>query len=222
MKLEIVNSAIVLLAKEYNPAVVNPEFLKIKKIVPDEWKPEANPIATPLLSLINYDSAINIYLDRNKLQILDGNPPQEITTSQAPVIARKMLKELPSRFTTVGINFLGFIEHTDAMLFIQEKFIRSEIWNSKRPMPSSMSVNFLYEIEGITLRLNCDNGSIKPPHNKSERNGILISGNYEMKIPENLPLDEIWKTTNDVIRQYKRRANHFSKFIPLLLDLEQN
>jgi hypothetical protein len=52
----------------------------------------------------------------------------DANTSQIPALARKYIESL-KYVNAVGINFIGFIEHTHPQQVVRERFLKKGAWN---------------------------------------------------------------------------------------------
>jgi hypothetical protein len=79
MKIQLVQFSTVIVGKSHNPTLLNPDFLSIRRIVPDSWGWEVSPnllFTTPAASQVVYASRVSITVDPSKLQVIDlGEDP---------------------------------------------------------------------------------------------------------------------------------------------------
>jgi hypothetical protein len=62
---------------------------------------------------VKYNNGIVFSIEANKFEVTDNNLSDDANTSQIPALARKYIESLKYvRYNAVGINFIGFIEHT--------------------------------------------------------------------------------------------------------------
>src|SRR5438094_3822819 len=63
VKLGLLNTVIVILARGLNPSVLHPSFLLSEGIVPPDWRPSEPPVCTPKVSIIKYTNGISFLID---------------------------------------------------------------------------------------------------------------------------------------------------------------
>jgi hypothetical protein len=98
---------LVVLATNNNPRLLNPDFLKRNKIVPDDW--EVNDVlVTPPFAQTAFKNGLTIQLIENRFVVEVGTPNQIDWASLVPDIATKFLVTLPHvDYGAIGMNF-GF------------------------------------------------------------------------------------------------------------------
>jgi len=175
--------SIVVVANDCNPTILNPDFLTKQGIVRDEWewKLSGTPITTPPFAIVSYENGISISVEPNKFQIVDRLLSNKPNKSQIPQIACKYIQVLPHvRYTAVGHNFRGLLEHEKAKEFLRKRFIKDGVWDSNKRKLEGISLKFVYPLKGGRLNISLDAADIidRSADPLKESHGILIQVNY--------------------------------------------
>lgn len=210
MKLEILNTSVVVLAKHHNPTILHPSFLTSEGIVPSDWEVAEPPVSTPVFAMVKYKNGIVFNVDENRFQVRRDEIKDNVRESQLPALACKYVKKLPHvKYQAVGINFKGFIECADPETLIMNRFLKPGIADFNGARPEASGFRFVYQLDDVRLRLSFDSGKVKRADSENERSGILIDANYHTDLAEHNIHQEIEKATSLYSEHYKHfiRAN---------------
>ncbi len=183
MEMRTIEFSIVVVARDCNPTILNKDFLKYQRIVPEEWgwKVVGPEITTPPFATVTYDSGVSVSVEPNKFQVIDRLSDKAPDASRIPEIARKYIEVLPHvRYTAVGHNFKGFAECEDAEAYLEERFLKRGVWDSDKYPLDGLSLKFVYPLEGGRFNLSLDAATIvdRSGDEPKELHGILAQANY--------------------------------------------
>jgi len=158
MDIKLVQFSIVLVGKDHNPSLINPDFLERQGIVDPQWgwKRLGDPITTPPFATVSYDSRVTVTVESNKLQVVDttGVNPSE---SRIAEIVSSYIKELPHiPYQAVGINFRGAITMAHPGKYLKEHFFKDGKWDTQQRPLGSVGLKLVYTIEGVRAVLSID------------------------------------------------------------------
>lgn len=184
MKLEILNTSVVVLAKHHNPTILHPSFLASEDIVPSDWEIAEPPVCTPVFAIVKYNNGIVFNVQENKFQVTDNKIKDDFRNSQVANFAYKYAEKLPHvLYSAVGINFNGFIQCDQAEATIVEQFLKPKAADFNSCSPKALGLRVVYNVPDARLRLSLDAGKVDIG-SESERGGILLSANYHMDLPD--------------------------------------
>jgi len=217
VKLEILNTSVVVLAKHHNPTILHPSFLSSEAIVPSDWEVAEQPVSTPVFAMVKYKNGIIFNVEENRFQVRRDELKDDVAKSQLPVLACKYVQKLPHvKYQAVGINFKGFIECADPEILVMDHFLKPGIADFKGAHPEASGFRFVYNLDNVRLRLSFDSGKVKRAEDENERSGILIDANYHIDLAGNNIPQEIERAT----ALYSVHYNHFTKATRSILALE--
>lgn len=217
MKLEILNTSVVVLAKHHNPTILHPSFLASEGIVPSDWEISEQPVSTPVFAMVKYKNGIVFNVEQNKFRVSRDELKDDVGESQLPALACKYVQKLPHvKYQALGINFTGFIECAESEKLVMDRFLKPGIADFNGAHPQASGFRFVYRLNDIRLRLSFDSGKVKRADNENERSGILIDANYQMDLPGRNIHQEIERSTS----LYSVHYNHFTKVTRSILALE--
>lgn len=176
--------SIVIVASDFNPTILNSDFLERQEIVPEKWgwKVSGPQFTTPPFAMVTYDSGVAVSVKSNVFQVADGLRNKGPDSSKIPLIARKYIEVLPHvRYTAVGHNFMGFAELGDWEVFLQKRFLKSGVWDSKKYPLKGVSLKFVYPREGggqVTVALDSAILTDKSGDEPKDLHGIMVQTNY--------------------------------------------
>ena len=217
MKLELLNTSVVVTAQDHNPTILHPTFLTSVGIVPEDWQLVEPPICTPAMSTVRYANRISFIVTMDRFQLKDDAASVEFRASRVPELASNYIEKLPHvRYTGVGVNVQGFVEHSDAEALLVKRFLKTGAWNTGSLKPQALGLRFAYQVVEGTLRLSCDAGVVRRIEEKAERKGIILDANYHREITESNRMQE----TTRAIRCFAERGEHLLETAKLILGLE--
>lgn len=156
------NVSVVILAQEHNPAIVNPDFLKTKGIVKNNWDIDNNAptFSTPTLSLICFKNGVQWQVSPEKCTIAEKVESVEFKGSYlVQECAKKYVKTLKYiPYTALGINWnLSLdVKEEDLQNWIKTRFLKSGKWQNDITL-----TNFTFKVPPqCNLTLNAQNKMI--------------------------------------------------------------
>lgn len=219
MKLEILNTSVVVSAKQHNPTILHPSFLSSQGIVPSDWEVAEPPVSTPVFGMVKYKNGIVFNVMENRFQVGQEELKNDVEECQVPALACKYVQKLPHvKYEAVGINFKGFIECADSEKIVMNRFLKPGIASFNGVNPKASGLSFVYHLDDVRLRLSFDSGKVKHAENEKERNGILIDANFHMDLAGQNINQEIERATSF----YSVHYSHFIKAIRSILALKDS
>lgn len=183
MNIHKLEYSIIVTANDYNPTILNPDFLSINNIIPAEWewKVVGSPITTPPFATVQFENRVSLSVDVNKFQIKDRSENVDLQQNKIKEIAQKFIEVLPHvRYSAVGINFVSMIEQTQPDTFLKDHFIKKGNWDNESNNLEGVSLTLSYPLKGGKLVLAIDSGSgiFKLKDQREKVDGILASANF--------------------------------------------
>jgi hypothetical protein len=175
--------SIVVVGEDCNPTILNPDFLRCRDIVPEEWGWELSgpPITNRAFSIVPYDSGVMIKVELNRFQITQIGASKAIGDSKIIEVARRYIGVLPHvRYTAVGNNFRAFSPMEKPNEHLKDRFIKSGLWNDNENPLVDVTLSLIYAHEGARVALSLESQDQLLEHeDKTHRVvGIEIGGNY--------------------------------------------
>jgi hypothetical protein len=175
--------SVVVAGQDCNPTILNPDFLKLNRIVSDEWgwRPVDPIITTPPFSMVTYDSGVTVTVETNRFQVSDNKRAGDVSSSKAPSIVRSYVKTLPHvRYTAVGINIRSFVEAEEADKEIENRFLLSGYSKGMPEKPIGVGLNFVFPIDGgkLTLSIGSVTANIPVGEIIENKRGISMGANF--------------------------------------------
>lgn len=219
MKLEILNTSVVVLAKHHNPTILHPSFLTSEGIVPSDWEVAELPVSTPVFAIVKYKNGVVFNVEENRFQVTDNQIRGNIRESQVANLACKYAEKLPHvRYNAVGINFNGFIECAEADSTVVRQFLKRNSADFNGGSPQALGLRLVYNLPDARLLLTLDGGKVNVGTDK-ERSGILVNANYHMDLPDNSRENRI-KGLQRATSLFAQYCDNFIKVIGSIFVLE--
>jgi hypothetical protein len=177
---------IVIAAKNLNPIVLTPEFLKYSSIVPAEWELARQPMCTQQGSQVTFTNGISIVAQPQRVmfaEAIDGKVAAEVAI---PSIARKYVQTLPNLdYQAIGLNPRGYItfdsEPGAAHKYISEKLLSAGEWQEVGTAPVRATINLAYTLERGVFNLSVNEAALRQP-DETITPLVLFSGNFSYDI----------------------------------------
>ncbi|MFM7409080.1 MAG: hypothetical protein ACKO3K_21070 [Cuspidothrix sp.] len=214
--LQLSELAIAFVAKNLNPAVLNPDFLKYTGIIPNEWELAAQPVYNNNLVQLVYKNGVGIVVQPNRLNVLEligGKQPTEI---QFATVALQLIDKLSQiDYQAVGINPKGFVNFTtneEAHEYICGKLLAPGAWQEFGGSKVNASLELSYPLQQGALNLAINQVNVQ--FGEQTTPGILFSGNLNYPLTANtLP-----KKLQDLKRIISNWPNDVKTFQQLLVE----
>lgn len=215
--LEIFELSVVIIAKNHNPTILNPDFLKYNDIVPKEWDLAKKPICADMVAQVTYKNSVNItaQLDRvifsENIKINDLN---NIDTPGIAGIACRYANTLPHvDYKAVGINPKGHVsfgeDREGVQKYLAETILADGPWQGFGNAPVKVVVKFSYTLDRGQCNLSLEEATFTEKAIKV----LLVSANFHRDIigetqKERLTdLDQIVENWRSDIETYRKLVN---------------
>lgn len=207
---KLVELSVVLVAGQSDPSILNPDFLRYKKIVDPDLSLDANapPISTPTFSQVVFKNGVVVKAGDNRIFFEQtGNP---LTTGDicCPEIAKRFIDQLPNfHYQAVGINPKG-IQTFSGNIKVSDALVDRGNWLSLPEAKPEVQLKTVYRLTDkiITLEL------IEGPDKTGQ---VLFQANIHriLKNEKDLsPILDSWKKDLDDFKELVTKFN-FPSFI---------
>ncbi len=149
--------AIVVAAKSHNPTILNPDFLKRNRIVPDDWELDTleKQFSSVTVSQVVYNNGISILAQYEKVIFTENIKGKEYSDFQIPNIAREYVSILPHvSYTAIGFNPKGHIQVENneiAENFVIDNLIKAGPWELIKEVKPIVATNFVYQFDDYSI-----------------------------------------------------------------------
>jgi len=206
--------SIVVVGQDCNPTILNPDFLRCREIVPEDWGWDVvgPAITTPSFATVTYSSGITIKVESTRFQVSDNENAADIRQSKAAAIARRYIEVLPHvRYTGVGSNFRSLVQVDEPDAFLSAKFLTPGRWNQEPNNLIGINLKLVYPHGDGRLTLSLA-GSVlvrERDGTAEKMQGVLAHANYHRPC-EGYPTDQA------VLAHIGKAADDQEHFIELL------
>ena len=207
--------SLVIVAKNHNPSLLNPDFLRIRDIVPHDYELIEPSITTPPVAIVKYKQGISIMVAMEKLQVVEIIKERFPQSLSAPQIASRYVQTLPHvRYTGVGINWGGALRTEDPDVWMSNRFLSQGPWRENSHKLIGSELRFKYALADAQCNLSLASDTI------SERDTavpvVTVNVNFHHEITA-YPADE---AVAQVIERWADRLDHFRTLIRDVLGVE--
>jgi len=137
----LLTTAVVLVAEQHNPAVINPDFLRNRGIVPKEWEPHMlDSVSIPLHAQVAYKNGVAIVVTPNHCsfeQRVNGTPGNSHHVHE---YARRYAEKLEYNYIAVGLNWQLQSAHAHPEKWIKNRFFLPGWRKTMRPSTIAFSI----------------------------------------------------------------------------------
>lgn len=219
--LQISEIAVSIVAKNLNPAVLNPDFLKYTGIIPADWELANQPVYNNNLVQLIYKNGVGIIVQPNRLNVLEMIGPKTPVEIQVGAVASQLIEKLSQiEYQAVGINpkgFVGFASAEDAYQYICGKFLSPGSWQEFGGSKVNASLQLSYPLKRGVLNLAINQVNVQSGEQVTP--AILFSGNLNYPLLGNTITEKI-QDLQQVIGNWQNDVKTFQellveKFLPL-------
>jgi hypothetical protein len=219
---EIIECAIVAAAKNHNPTILNPDFLKINRIVPENggWI-TLNTLTTDVFSQVTFKNGISITVEPQKLIFQDNDPQRTLKDSALDEIAANYIKVLPHvMYTAVGVNIKAAVEFESsdsANSFILDNLICPGPWKELSGGLKSSVLKLIYQIEDGRLNLSIEPALLQRTGEQIERAVVVVYANFHREISGKT--DDSIGLIEGIFHGWEKDMKNFSGIVKTLLQV---
>jgi hypothetical protein len=219
--LQLSEIAIALVAKDLNPAVLNPDFLKYTGIIPTDWELANQPIYNNNLVQLVYKNGVGIIVQPNRLNVLEMIGGKRLAEIQLATIALQLIEKLSEiEYQAVGINpkaFVNFPSVEDAYNYICGKLLAPGSWQEFGGSKVNAALQLSYPLKRGTLNLAINQVNVQVGEQEITP-AILFSGNLNYPLLGNTNTEKI-QDLRQVIGNWQNDVKTFQdllgeKFLP--------
>jgi len=206
--------AIVIVARNHNPSILNPDFLRYNDIVPRDWQVAKPPICTEPVSQVVFQSGVNIVAEFEKLSFSESFQAKPTEASAIAGIASKYLSTLPHvDYRAVGINPKGDVEvvEGEASKFVLQKLFRTGPWASYGGRAGSAAVKLTYPIEGGQLTLTVE-VALKKVSQEQMKHVLLFGANFHHDLTATTPKGRVDQALV-LIKNWRSECDSYLDFV---------
>jgi hypothetical protein len=218
---------LVLVVERHNPILLNPEFLKIKEIIPYHWELVQPPTYTDGVALTVFQNGVYIAHRGNTIAFFEDVREKTLNELEVPEVVYRYVERLPQEnYQAVGLNLEGhaiFGDQNTAKSYLQEILLVGD-----RPHPFDQNLvqaiaNFVYKLDKGVLTLTVRNAELK--RSETEHIAVLLfAANFHRDLSKMPDIEriqalfeilEVWrddvKTYQDIVSNKFLAQNDRSK-----------
>jgi len=208
-----ISTSIVIAGKAHRPALLSPQELRAKGIVPADWQLAGPWSPNSQLSIVRYNNGISFMAESVKLIARDEVAKKE---SLLPDLMSKYVAAVSDIYCfAVGINCDGYVECPAPEEWIVDRFLKRGPGNDDKLRPSAIGLKLSYPVENGVLNISCDAGTVQRASENREIQSLLINANYHLNVSE-VSVDEAQRA----IKSYDDRIAHFHELADNILGLK--
>lgn len=177
---------IVIAAKNHNPTILNPDFLKYSGIVPTDWELARQPIYTNRVAQVTFSNGISIVAEPQRVMFMEAIDGKTSASVAVPGIARKYVQTLPNvEYQAMGLNPRGYAtfdkQPDAARKYLSETLLSPGAWQEVGNAPMRATVNYAYTLEWGQFTLSVNEAALQQS-DETNTPIVLFSGNFSYDI----------------------------------------
>jgi hypothetical protein len=185
--LNIQEVAIAVVAKDLNPTVLNPDFLKYSDIVPSDWELARPPVYTNRLAQLMFNNGVGIVAQPNQLVLAESIGPKDLKEVQVAEVAHRCIQTLSKvDYQAVGVNSTGFVicdSEAEAHQYLCQNLLAPGAWQQFGEAQMNAGVQLSYTLKRGQLNLGVNQATLKGPEQTIP--AVLFSANFNYPIVGN-------------------------------------
>lgn len=182
--LKIQEVAIAISAKNLNPTILNPDFLKYTGIIPTDWELARQPVYTNQAVQLVFQSGVSIVAQPNRITFMEAIASKSFDELQLAEIACNYVDKLSQvEYIAVGINpvgYVGFNSDAESYQYLSQTLLSPGSWQSFGEAPMKAGVELSYTLHRSQLNLKINQAVLKFPDKSVS--AVLFSGNFNYQV----------------------------------------
>lgn len=184
--LDLQDFSIVLAARDNNPTMINPDFLRGSGVIPGEWELARPPVVSSQAVQIIFKNGINIEAQPGSINFSQGIDTETVNSIELPSLARRYSVTLPNlAYRGVGINPRRFVTFGDrpeqAHQYITETILSRDSWQYFGTALMQAGINLVYTLEHCQLRIGISEARLQIPDREAIP-AVLFAGNFHYEL----------------------------------------
>jgi hypothetical protein len=214
-KIQVQELAIAIAAKNFNPIILNPDFLKYGDLIPEDWELARSPVYTKDAVQLIFKNGVGIIAQPKRIVFVEALNTKNFDEIEIPDIARKFIEKLPKLdYQAVGINPRGYVSYSsndEAYRYFHQTLLNSGEWQNFGKAPVTASLQLAYSLENGQFNLTLNQGILKLPEDKSVP-VLLFSGNFNYEIASQVQSERL-RDLNQLILNWQSNLETFREVI---------
>jgi hypothetical protein len=169
-------------AEDFNPTMLNADFLKYSGIVPIDWELSRAPIYNSRAAQIVFTNGVNILAEGNRIIFAEPIINKSSESLLTPSIVKKYAQTLLNMtFDVVGISLRGYISFDDsesARSYISANLLSNASWQVEG---MRASLNLVYECERTPLYLTIAEAALQEDDDTTKPI-VMFTGRYNYQL----------------------------------------
>lgn len=185
--LQIQELAIAIIAKNLNPTVLNPDFLKYTGVVPSDWELGRAPVYANGMAQIVFNNGLAIVAQSNRITITETIATKDEQEVQVAALACQLVQKLPKlEYQSVGINPVGlfmFESQQQTHQYLCQNLLSPGDWQEFGEGPIQAGLQLAYTLKRGQLILGINQAKVQYPDKSAS--AIVFSGNFNYPLSGN-------------------------------------
>lgn len=194
-KLELQQLSLSIIANNYNPARITPDFLIASGIIPQDWELATKPVAAPNAVQLRFKNGLSIIAKPGVITFSEAIRTSGLEEMEAARVATRYVTSLPAadyqllKISPMSLYNLGEASDTVRQL-ITQALLTPAPWHSFGSTPVKAEVNLVYELEHCQLNIKVDEARLQKGENTTIP-GLLFAGDFIYSFPQLTGLEKI-------------------------------
>lgn len=186
--------SIVVIAQNHNPTLLNPDFLKINRIVPSTFELAENPLCTDLVAQVRYKNGLAIQSQPDRVVFSEIVSSTALGKLEIPAMVSQYVRTLPHvEYRAVGLNptaHRGSASDEKARAFVTDHLIARGPWIEFGDPKPVGAVKLVYNLPGTRLTMAVEAGT-KKSSSDPPLPCVFFAGNFHHDLQPIPPRDRI-------------------------------
>ncbi len=203
-------------AKNLDPTMLSPDFLKFSGIVPNEWELAQQPVKSPRGSQVSFQNGVNVISQPGTISFIEAAANKDLPQLQFAQVAQRYVQKFPlAEYQNLSISpkvIVPFPEEKDGgNMFINKRLLAPGPWHDFGNTSLQGSLNLFYQLEKCQFRLTINPARLQQP-NETIISAVLFSGTFNYNLAE-VAVDQRINQLVQVINNWDQDLTIFRELI---------
>lgn len=180
-----------LAAKNLNPTVLNPDFIKYSGIIPRDWEIKQNSVFNSGMVQINFQNGVSIVAQPENISFVETIATKtDLEQPKLVNLVNQFVQRLPqAEYLAVSTSPKAVVPVDDQELakkYITQILLANGSWQNFGQGLVQAGINLLYQLERCQLALSINEARLKQPNKPESIAALLFSGNFNYPLPSEL------------------------------------
>lgn len=155
--------SVVVTAQFHNPSILNPDFLRRLKIVPESWE-VTEALTTPPVAVVAFKNGVRWTVEQNRMVVTEAINDSFADRYRVHGLASAYVEKLPHvPYLSLGLNCQVSMKRRAPQKWLVQRFLKPGAWLDGAPPITDMVPTLTLKADDAACTLTFKGANVQPP-----------------------------------------------------------